>query len=321
MAALFILCPMEYNKQAKTIDEQIALLTSRGMLFEDNEYAKNILSKISYYRLRAYWLTFEKENVTPDSHFFKANTYFEQVVKTYEFDRNLRHLVFNSIEKIEIALRTQMIYCVTNNTQDITWYTKTQYFEKVYHFNNLMDLFDKEYQDSKEVFIEHFKSKYNDSPYPPAWMGLEILSYGQLSKLFSNLKREYGKYDIANYFGVPLRLLLSWFEALTYYRNVCAHHGRLWNRKSPKAPMYPNKPKPNKPPIFKWLDFEPAEDKKDRLYGSLAIIYLLLKPLNYHEEYKKELFDLINLYNFLPLHYIGFPEKWEEDSFWSSDNV
>ena len=96
--------PEYFNKKPKNLDEQIALLESRGMIVDDRESAKFYLQHINYYRLRAYWLTFELDLV---SHQFFKNTKFQDVLELYIFDRELRLLVLDAIERIEVSVRSQ----------------------------------------------------------------------------------------------------------------------------------------------------------------------------------------------------------------------
>ena len=95
------------NKPAFTIADQIALLKHRGMLFRNEANAPHFLENISYYRLKGYWWDMQSDYV---KHTFKPNTYFEDVIDLYIFDRHLRLIMFDAIERIEIALRTKMIY-------------------------------------------------------------------------------------------------------------------------------------------------------------------------------------------------------------------
>ena len=95
------------NKQPKNISEQIQLLKSRGLLFKNEVAAINILSNISYYRLKGYWWEMQED---PINHRFKKNNYFEDAVILYNFDSRFRLIVFSAIERIEIALRAKMIY-------------------------------------------------------------------------------------------------------------------------------------------------------------------------------------------------------------------
>ncbi len=302
---------MEFVKTAKTHLEQLELLKSRGLIIENESSAIETLSKISYYRLRAYWLTFEEIPQNNIIHKFKPNVKFDNIIATYDFDRQLRHIVFNAIELIEIALRTQMIYHLTLTTQDNLWYTQQNNFKNEIQFQSFMQIFQNEYKKSNEVFIKHYQKKYSFPDFPPAWMALEILSLGQLSMLYRNLNLTTSKKQIASIFNISYVLLESWIESLSYIRNVCAHHGRLWNKILPKTPIYPNRIKPM------WLSIKPTDDKINRLYIILSIIYLLLKEMNYHSEFKSALFNLIRCFPNIPLHYLGFPLNWANDEFWS----
>lgn len=101
---------MRYNKQPLTIQEQLQKLQSRGLNFDDEELAKAYLSNISYYRLRAYTYPFQdNENPEADHRFKQNDIKFSDIIDLYCFDRRLRNLMFNAIEKIEIAVRARII--------------------------------------------------------------------------------------------------------------------------------------------------------------------------------------------------------------------
>lgn len=102
---------MIYNKQTLTIAEQIQQLRDRGMTIYNEELAKHYLEHVSYYRLAGYWWPMQSDKV---NHKFKENSRFEDVVALYNFDRELRILLFDVIEKIEISLRTKLIYHLSN---------------------------------------------------------------------------------------------------------------------------------------------------------------------------------------------------------------
>ena len=99
---------MKYTKPPLSITDQIAKLKKRGLNFNDERKAAHYLSNISYYRLRAYTYPFQ-DNSDPNHQFIKEIC-FEEIIELYVFDRRLRLLVFNAIEKIEIALRTKIVY-------------------------------------------------------------------------------------------------------------------------------------------------------------------------------------------------------------------
>ena len=95
---------MKFTKPATSITDQLALLRRRGMVIDDEASARHYLQHISYYRLRAYWLTYETPAAAGD-HAFRPGTRFEDVLALYVFDRQLRLLVMDAIERVEVALR------------------------------------------------------------------------------------------------------------------------------------------------------------------------------------------------------------------------
>ena len=176
---------MNYGKPPIDIAQQITLLKSRGLSFDDESKAAHYLSNISSYRLRAY--TYPFQNNTSPGHPFTRIISFEQIIELYVFDRHLRLLIFDAIEKIEIALRTKIIYnfALTHGShwhEDITLYRDHNRF--IRDINKLYEEIDR----STETFIKHYKSTYTSPKNPPAWMSLEVASMGLLSKLFENLK-------------------------------------------------------------------------------------------------------------------------------------
>ena len=86
---------MAINKVSRTIAEQIALLKSRGMLMNDEQTAAFYLGHISYFRLKGYWWDMQTDQI---QHIYVPNSYFEDVIARYNFDRQLRLILFDAIE-------------------------------------------------------------------------------------------------------------------------------------------------------------------------------------------------------------------------------
>lgn len=261
---------MIYNKPPISIDQQIERLKQRGLNFNDKEKAAHYLSNISYYRLRAYTYPFQ-DNADPH-HPFIEQVSFEEIIQLYVFDRKLRMLVFNALEKIEVALRTKIINEFSYGRES-HWHEDATLYRHQYFFNkNIASLYE-EIERSSEAFIHHYKTKYSKPPYPPAWMSLEVVSMGLLSKLYLNLKKSKAKINVAKAFGLPnLEIMESWIHAFATVRNICAHHGRLWNRRFtiiPKLPYYTKRP---------FLANMQIHDNK--LYAQLSCINYALKEIS-----------------------------------------
>ncbi len=82
---------MLYDKTPLSIDQQIEKLKERGLEIKNEEVAKKYLSHISYYRLSGYWWSMQEDK---SNHKFKANSTFENVIRIYNFDADLRLLLF-----------------------------------------------------------------------------------------------------------------------------------------------------------------------------------------------------------------------------------
>jgi abortive infection bacteriophage resistance protein len=188
---------MKYIKQPLSIKEQIKKLQGRGLLIDNEKTAENYLSNISYYRLRAYTFPFQdNENTKNDHKFLRDNIRFEDIIDLYCFDRRLRTLIFNALEKIEVALRTKFIYEYSISSNDSHWFLdKNSYFnpnkqiqisvtEHISVYDLLIKKISEDVNRSDEDFVQHYKQKYSKPTMPPTWMTLETLSFGNLSKLY-----------------------------------------------------------------------------------------------------------------------------------------
>lgn len=191
-------------------------------------------------------MPFQKENDT--AHIFLPNITFHDLVDLYIFDRELRLLVFDAIERIEIALRTQVIYQYSL-AYDAWWFENPSLYTSNYNYSKDLAKLDEELDRSSEVFINHYKTKYSNPQRPPAWISLEVTSIGLLSKIYRDLKMDDTKKRIAKYFGVGHpKILESWMQSISYVRNVCAHHSRLFNRVLTLKPTYPTNT------VYQWLN-------------------------------------------------------------------
>jgi len=296
------------NKTARNIAEQIQLLKKRGMLFHDESQAYQLLENISYYRLKGYWWDMQQDK---NNHTFVSGIYFESVIERYNFDRNLRLILFDAIERIEIALRTKMIYHLSLSYGS-TWYLDNQIFvESVKHNEHLKSLY-REFEYSQEIFIKDHKRKYPNRD-AESWKIMEIASMGTLSKFYKNLVHQLPeKSIIAKEMGLNLHSeLSSWLEAVVYVRNIIAHHSRLWSRNMVKKPIFKiNNPKGS------WFDniLLPVQMKKAFLIIS-SMIYLC-NNVSPNNNLKNKILELINDNPNVPIYKLGFLNNWNLQPLW-----
>lgn len=298
---------MKYSKPPLSIHDQIKRLKERGLRFNNEQKAAHYLSNISYYRLRAYTYPFQDNNDI--SHPFIKDISFEDIISLYVFDRRLRLLVFNAIEKIEIALRTKIIYEFSLR-HGSHWHENPQMYRNPFYFNKNVNSLYEEVDRSTETFIKHYKNTYSTPPYPPAWMSLEVISLGLLSKLYGNLKKNEEKKKVAKSFGLPTPLILeSWMHAFAGLRNICAHHGRLWNRRFsivPKIPYNTHYPFIHKTDIH-----------ENKLYAQLCCINYISRNISPDSSFVLDLKNLLASSNLINCKEMGFPENWEKEPIWT----
>ncbi|HUH45510.1 MAG TPA: Abi family protein [Arenibacter sp.] len=155
----------DYPKKVLTLDKQITQLKDRGLIIDDIKLAKNYLKNISYFRLQGYWWEFQ---IDKENHKFKEGTNFNEVIDLYTFDRKLRLLLFDIIERIEIALRTKLIYYPSIELGQWWFEDKNNFFIEDY-FQESIEEIEKELNRSKEIFIEKHYEKYGTEHKPPAY--------------------------------------------------------------------------------------------------------------------------------------------------------
>ncbi len=294
-----------FNKQALTIDQQVEFLSTQGLVIDDIDTAKHVLSTIGYYRLSSYLLPFKSSHNHNSPRKFKSSTQFNEIWQLYQFDRELKLLVADAIEKIEVAFRA----AITNEMAtlfDPFWYTERIYYRDTKPYENLMRDIKNIIKGQGEIFIEHYYSKYNSPEYPPIWMMMETLSFGACSKLFANLKQVSHKKKICEIFNRAPTIMDSWLETMVYIRNVCAHHARLWNRWLVDAPMIPKLD-----PIHNYL-----QERNRRFIVCAYILICLLQPIAPKSHWKQKLYDLFVKYENYPGVAMGFMNNWKSDPFW-----
>jgi len=297
---------MRYSKPPLSITDQIAKLKGRGLRFNDEPKAAHYLSNISYYRLRAYTYPFQ-DNSDPNNLFIKEIS-FEEIIELYVFDRRLRLLVFNAIEKIEIALRTKIVYefSLTNGSH---WHEDANMYRNNYFFNKNINSLYEEVDRSSETFIEHYKQMYSTPAYPPAWMSLEVITMGLLSKLYGNLKKGIEKKKVAKEFGLPNPLILeSWMHAFAGLRNICAHHSRLWNRRFTIVPKIPY----NTDNAF----IQNKSFYNNKLYAQLCCINYITRTISPDSSFVPDLKNLLVTCDLVDCKEMGFPDSWKEETIW-----
>ena len=168
-----------YTDKPLDFNQQVQLLEANGLTFQNKQKALHTLQHISYFRLKSYLMPVMSDKV---NHIFKSGTTFEQAYNLYKFDSRLRKLIASELEKIEVSIRTQMAYILAQDT-DIYWFAENSHFhDSNRHANTLANL-KAELERSDDDQILRFKANYNN-PFPPAWMTMEVTSFGTFALLY-----------------------------------------------------------------------------------------------------------------------------------------
>ncbi|MDF9776171.1 abortive infection bacteriophage resistance protein [Pseudomonas baetica] len=303
-----------YSKPWHSYQEQLELLTARGMEVTDPFKALEYLERIGYYRLSGYWFAFRertelccpldrkgsnKPNRTKPTRLpldkFKPGTTFQNAIELYVFDKKLRFLVLDALARIEIALRVDIAHGLGKHGKFA--YLKPELFHE--SFSIQLDgktgltkhhawlgkhaaLINR----SNEDFIRHNKEKYG---LPLAvWVACEVWDFGTLSTLYAGMS-EADQDAISQKYGITNgRVFASWLRSLNYLRNVCAHHSRLWNRNIVDQPKLP--PAEQAPTLSAFHD---DAYRRARPFMLLCITQHLMKFINPLSSWGKRLKALL----------------------------
>jgi len=283
---------MEYGKPWLSVEEQIDKLRGRGCHIDDATSGSSVLREVGYYRLTGYLYPFRESCPVADDDGhrrvvvrdqYRTGTDIRHAEALIDFDRRLRLLVIEAVERVEVAVRTQLGHVLGAHSpfahEDSTLFTEafttprpTDADGVSAHTAWLVRVAERE-NSSDEAFVGHFRTKYDGRM--PIWALTEILELGHLARLYGGLRNDVAT-EIARSFGVPTKkTMLSWLSSVNYVRNVSAHHARLFNRKLVAAPK---RPRPSEVPLLGHLS-DGTAPKEFGVYNTLAVLAYLLRSI------------------------------------------
>ncbi|AXI01031.1 DNA-binding protein [Sporosarcina sp. PTS2304] len=278
-------------KEPRTYEQQLEILQERNLVIDDMDDAISFLKRVSYYRFSAYGLTL-KQNDNKD--LFLEGVSFFQMKMIYNFDQKLRDLLMNHLELVEIEFRSKIAYHHSHQFGALGYKYPDNFSSPVAHKRFLEELDKQINRSGKELFVLHHKSKYGGEF--PFWVAIEVISFGELSKLFKNLTEEI-KGEIVNDFNLSSFYAESWLHTLSYIRNVCAHYGRIYGKELAI-----------KPKVFK---SKRNKFKANRIFTAMFILAKLL--------HREDRLNFITTFQVLLEEYsdhivlkeLGLPDDWE----------
>lgn len=302
---------MNYTKPALSFEQQAQRLIERGLIAPDKAALVSRLKAVNYYRLSAYWYPFKKIDPLSGEEGFAPNTTFEVIWGRYTFDRELRLLVMDAVERVEVAiLRTRMVeqFALLHEPfgySDIRNFAPR--FSATEHTRLLYEL-DEAVNRSSEEFVGRFRRKYSGEPRLPLWMAVEVMTFGQLFTIFRNLHRT-EQQSLSRQFDLYPPVLVSWLHSLNFIRNACAHHARLWNRELPIRPQVPEQR--HRP---EW--YAPFQFDNRRIFTVLTLLRYLLGYIDPQSDWQNRFEALLQAYPEIPLNWMGIPKNWRDSLIW-----
>lgn len=299
---------MRYPKPPLSFADQADLLLNRGLL-ADRAVLIDRLEAVNYYRLSAYWHTFRDPASTTNQ--LLPGTALDTIWTRYAFDRQLRLLVMDAIERVEIAIRTQIV------NRHVLVHGPFGYLDRAHlpglsvdDHRKLLDKIRTEARLSQEEFVKHYFTTYTSETDLPLWMAAELMTFGSMLTLFKGVSSRLKK-DVALHYGLSVPVLGSWLKALNVARNICAHHARLWNRTLGVKPMLPD-------PVDYPNWYTPVPIPNDKVFGLLTVLYFLLQEAAPQSHWRDRLSELFANYPAVPLNFMGIPNDWTNSPLWVS---
>jgi len=297
---------MKYRKPPLSLEQQADQLLARGMV-GDRDLMIARLRSVSYYRLSGYWFPFRTSD---DS--FKPGTSFDVVWNRYVFDRRLRLMVMDAIERIEVAVRSQLAHHHSLHYGPFTYATDHGSLPKltIQEHQDFLAHIEEETSRSREAFARHFRRKYGDCHrHLPIWMAAEVMAFGSVLTFFRGARRK-EKRPVADAFGLPDTVFGSWLLTLHAIRNICAHHGRLWNRELGVKPMIPL--------AADYPDWhQPVIVRNNRVFAILTMCRWCLGRIAPQSRWANRLHGLLDEFSDIPLGDMGFPANWQQCPIWT----
>ena len=265
--------------------------------------AASILSHVNFYRMRGYWEPFIDGTIPGNRHRFQAGTTFDDVVERYNFDRQLRALLLDAFNHIEVSVRTRWTYHLAySQGGGSSAHLNPSLFSKAYH-DNLLSLHNSYRRHGQRTHRYDFVNC-------PIWAIVEAMSFRQLSEWLRDTIAQV-RQQVARTYGLDERILLPLLRHLVPIRNICAHHERLWDRDFITKLTVPRRlGSYSQPGTF----FNPVDTGK--IYNALVMIAHLTQVITGNSDWAQNLVALMNRYGNVPQNQMGFVSGWRNFGIW-----
>ena len=287
-----------------SVSDQVQNLVDRGMVVNNRDLAERTLTHVGFQRLSSYWQPFESN--TPSNHgiLFVSGTRFRVILSRYLFDQRLRSHLLEAFSFIEVSIRTQWAHQLANGFGHGDYAHQNAALFNRYHASNLAEL-----QRSYEQITSQRGPNFNSQT---IWDVIHIMSFGQLSKWYSNLRERQTRQAISQTYGLDQSVLASALQHLTAVRNICAHHERLWNVTLNTGLRIPARvtARPENAGAFN-------QRNRRKVYNAIVMTTHLMEVITPNGDWPKRLLTIKEeSQSNLPEAQMGFPSNWKTMDFW-----
>jgi len=311
-----------FEKPPLSLSDLVDRVENRGLVVPERARAERYVRHIGYFRFSPYAIPFREERSMEE---LREGTEFDDLLDLYVFDRALRLLVIDALERVEVAVRAALTDHMATTYDDPHWYVDSSHFRGRASHNKFVGMVRKTCKDrlddspERDVdrlvhrsALEHYLLTYGEPELPPSWLMVETLTLGQLSRLYGNIRDKRDRDAIARTLGLTAPLLESWLLTYVRVRNICAHHGRLWNVGLGVYPMIPTNRR------ISWLAGAGAlaDGSRMRLYPVLVSLQTVLSTVSPRSSWASRLHGLLSPRPPMNLAGMGVPLDWAEDEFW-----
>ena len=304
------------SKTFKNLDEQIEVLRGKGLIIDDELYAKEVLLRENYFFLNGYRHLFLRKD---GSRKFIYGTNFREIYSMFNFDRQLRNILFKNILIVENNLKSVLSYVISKNHgfKEQNYLNANIFVQDSSKYRQINDLIRKmkrqiNVNGKQHTATSHYITNYG---YIPLWVVVKVLSFGIVGELYSILQRE-DQEEIADVYNVSVHNLVCYLPILANYRNLCAHEDMCFTNKNHKKIDH-----------TKYHDLLniPKDDEYEYVYGvnDLFSIIIILKQILKEDDFilmmneisyeldvldgKLETIEISDV-----LHEMGFPVNYKD---------
>ena len=305
------------NKIFKSIDEQIEILKSKGLVINDLDKTKDILFRENYFFISGYRHMFMRGNKEKG---FIEGTTFEELYAVFVFDIKIRNIMFKYILVIENNIKSIISYQLSKKYgfKDKDYLNPKNFTQDALRVRQVYDVLNKmkrqiRVNGKQHTATLHYISNYG---YIPMWILVKVLSFGLISELYGILKTE-DQVTVSEFYDLNTETLGIYLALLSNFRNLCAHEDILYDHRTQR--QIPN--------TKYHYELEIPKDEEEYKYGKndLFALIIIFKQMLRDEEFV----DLINELSYeidvldgkvdtVPLNTIlnkiGFPDNWREIS-------